>query len=64
MGNSSTQISKLEKQLEDITNRHNKLKDLLDVSVLRSFVKCECGDYVDVEILYKYTLWISENYDI
>jgi len=55
MGNNNTI---LKKQLKDLTDRHNKLKDLLSADVVASFGETQH----DIDVLSRFVTWIHDNY--
>jgi len=55
MGNTNAH---LQKQLKDLTDKHNKLKDLLSVEVVTAFG----GSQYDRDVLYDFIQWVHTNY--
>jgi hypothetical protein len=55
MGNQNTV---LKKQLQDLTDKHNKLKDLLSIDIAASFGETQH----ERDVLCKFIEWISANY--
>lgn len=55
MGNTN---ERLQKQLKDLTDKHNKLKDLLSVEVVTSFG----GSQYDRDVLCDFIQWVHTNY--
>ena len=56
MGNTN---ARLQKQLKELTDKHNKLKDILSVAVITSFGESQ----YDRDVLCDFIQWIHNNYE-
>jgi len=66
MGNRASEMERkneeLQAELNYLTNKYNKIKDLMHVDVINQFVASHGGSSMDAAIICKYVGWIHENY--